>query len=120
MSDSAMTRVIAVRIEDELADLLNSLTNRSEFIRAAILARCILKCPLCAGRGAVAPEIANIFAPILRANRLVACGKCGVRETIPADLETVPDADSVRWKQFLNGGEFVCAGCHESSAASPM
>jgi len=106
-----MTKVIAIRIEDELADLLNALTNKSEFIRAAILAQCVAKCPLCAGRGTVSSEIADMFEPILRDNRLIACAKCGVREELSPDPDILPDADRVRWKRFLRGGHFVCAGC---------
>ena len=114
-----MTKVIAIRIEDELADLLNALTNKSEFIRAAILAQCVAKCPLCAGRGTVSSEIADMFEPILRDNRLIACAKCGVREELPPDPDILPDADRVRWKQFLRGGDFVCSQCAASAAELP-
>lgn len=111
MSRSEGMRIITVRIEAELAERLNTLPNKSEFIRAAILARCAAGCPLCAGRGVVPRGIGETLAPILWANRTVACAGCGDRESIPVDLDVVPDADRVRWERFLRGGGYVCARC---------
>jgi len=71
-----MTRVIAVRIEDELADLLNSLTNRSEFIRAAILSAMDHACPLCQGTGILTPEQKTHWVAFARDHRVTQCRDC--------------------------------------------
>jgi len=47
------TALVAFKIEAELADLLNQLPNKSEFIRRAIAAQIGTACPLCSGKGTV-------------------------------------------------------------------
>ena len=44
-------RTVAVKVEEELADFLDRLPNKSEFIRQAILAQFGMACPLCSGSG---------------------------------------------------------------------
>ena len=46
---TAKTTVVAFKVEQELADLLNSLPNKSAFIRKAIAAQLGVSCPLCKG-----------------------------------------------------------------------
>jgi hypothetical protein len=57
-----------VKVEAELAEFLNALPNRSEFIRRAILDLLGKICPLCSGRGFVYAPIGEWFRPILDAN----------------------------------------------------
>ena len=55
MSDSASDVRVTVRLPSDVATALEHLSNRSEFIRDAILSRMNLLCPLCHGTG-LAPE----------------------------------------------------------------
>ena len=45
------TAVVAFKVEEELADFLNQLPNKSAFIRKAIAAQMSMACPLCHGSG---------------------------------------------------------------------
>lgn len=69
MSKNQKTRNLSVKVESELADFLNSLPNRSEFIRFAIVDLLRMKCPLCAGTGVVRISIGTHFIPIIDAFR---------------------------------------------------
>ena len=43
------SQIVAFKVEDELADFLDKLPNKSEFIRKAIAAQLGVACPLCRG-----------------------------------------------------------------------
>ena len=47
------SQIVAFKVEEDLADFLDKLPNKSEFIRKAILAQFGMTCPLCAGTGVV-------------------------------------------------------------------
>ena len=47
------TAVVAFKVEEELAEFLNQLPNKSDFIRKAIAAQMSMACPLCNGAGQV-------------------------------------------------------------------
>src|SRR4051812_43984122 len=47
------TKLVAFKVEEELADFLNKLPNKSAFIRKAIAAQMSTACPLCNGSGQV-------------------------------------------------------------------
>ena len=47
------TAVVAFKVEEELAEFLNKLPNKSAFIRKAIAAQLGMACPLCNGKGLV-------------------------------------------------------------------
>ena len=47
----AKPNLITFKVDDALADLLQGMPNRSEFIRAAILNALDSTCPLCKGTG---------------------------------------------------------------------
>jgi len=47
------TAVVAFKVEEELADFLNQLPNKSAFIRKAIRRQMSMACPLCHGSGQV-------------------------------------------------------------------
>ena len=55
-SKPGKVRVVAFKVEEELADLLDKLPNKSAFIRKAIEAQLGRPCPLCSGKGAVSPR----------------------------------------------------------------
>jgi hypothetical protein len=106
------SRTVAVKVEAEVADFLDRLPNKSDFIRQAILAQFRMACPLCSGSGTVPRGLGDHFAPVVRRNRLKKCEKCGRSEPIPADAASVPAADVPRWEQFFHGGPLFCAACY--------
>ena len=44
------SQVVAFKVEEDLADFLNKLPNKSAFIRKSIVAQLGMTCPLCTGR----------------------------------------------------------------------
>ena len=47
------TAVVAFKVEEDLAEFLNKLPDKSAFIRKAIAAQLGMACPLCNGKGVV-------------------------------------------------------------------
>ena len=70
------TSVVAFKVEQELADLLDQLPNKSEFIRRAIHAQLGEACPLCRGSGAVTRQVHDVFEVFLRDWAMKQCD-CG-------------------------------------------
>src|SRR6476659_4391606 len=60
------TAVVAFKVEEELADLLNKLPNKSAFIRKAIEAQLGMACPLCNGKGVVPRGVHDHYAPLIK------------------------------------------------------
>ena len=58
------TAVVAFKVEEELADFLNKLPNKSAFIRKAIAAQMSTACPLCNGSGQVSRFAHDHYAPM--------------------------------------------------------
>ena len=73
------TKVVAFKVEEELADLLNKLPNKSAFIRKAIEAQMGMACPLCNGKGVVPRGLHDHFAPLLAALNSRHCDGCYVK-----------------------------------------
>src|SRR5215207_5661751 len=46
---SEKSQIVAFKVDADLADFLDRLSNKSEFIRRAILAQFSMTCPLCTG-----------------------------------------------------------------------
>jgi hypothetical protein len=115
--DETQPNEVAIKIEDELADFLGRLPNKSEFIRQAILAQFGMACPLCSGSGEVPAAIGSHYAPVLQANRKRTCLKCGREEPIPIDLAVVEETDRPRWEQFFHGGPLYCRPCYRLAKA---
>ena len=59
------TAVVAFKVEEELAQLLDKLPNKSAFIRKAIAAQLGVACPLCQGKGVVPRGVHDHYAPLL-------------------------------------------------------
>lgn len=62
------TRTVVFKADAEMADLLDSLPNRSEFIRRAILGQIHRNCPLCRGAGVVPIGIGEHYAEAFASN----------------------------------------------------
>lgn len=111
-SDPRKGKLVAFKAEQDLAEFLDKLENRSEFIRQAILAQFGATCNLCDGSGVVPRGVGEHFQAVIDRHRAVTCRLCGEASEIPA---AVPRSDTTRWEQFLHGGEYYCVPCFEKA-----
>jgi hypothetical protein len=103
--------IVAFKVEDDLAEFLNNLPNKSDFIRKAILAQFGMTCPLCVGSGVVPRGLHEHFKPVIEDHAHRACEKCKTHVKLPMSLEGLPVADRARLEQFLHGGALYCTKC---------
>ena len=109
------TAVVAFKVENELAELLNKLPNKSAFIRKAIAAQLGVACPLCQGKGLVPRGVHDHFAPLMAQFKSRSCDGCGHELNLPLGAGEL-DADSrARLEQFFLGGPLYCDGCYEKA-----
>lgn len=106
------SQIVAFKVEEELAEFLDKLPNKSEFIRKAILAQFGMTCPLCAGSGVVPRGIHEHYKPVIAGHNTRACEKCKVAVVVPLTAEGAPPADRRRIEQFLHGGPLYCGKCY--------
>ena len=109
--------VVAFKIEEELAEILNKLPNKSAFIRKAIVAQLGMTCPLCNGKGVVPRGIHDHYATLLQTRNLRACDKCGDELPLPRDSGDLGAEERARLEQFFRGGPFYCDDCYEEAPA---
>lgn len=112
-SRSFRTETVAFKVEPELAELLNRLPNKSEFIRRAIAAQLGECCPLCNGKGMVSHGLHKHFTPIITKLKTIACQGCNTLLALPEI--NINEEPSARISQFLDGGPFYCSACYEDS-----
>jgi hypothetical protein len=112
---SPKTAVVAFKVEMELADLLNKLPNKSDFIRKAIVAQLGMACPLCNGRGVVPRGIHDYYAPLLAQMTQAHCDGCGHEMPLPRDAGDLSADDRSRLEQFFLGGPLYCDGCYDKA-----
>jgi hypothetical protein len=105
------TAVVAFKVEQELADLLNKLPNKSAFIRKAIAAQLGVACPLCQGKGVVPRGIHDHYSPLLNQINARNCDGCGDELHLPIETTELLEADRTRLEQFFLGGPLYCDGC---------
>ena len=108
-------KVVAFKVEEDLADLLNKLPNKSAFIRKAIAAQLGVACPLCQGKGVVPRGVHDHFAPLLKELGSRNCDSCGHEMHLPLDAGELNDEDRVRLEQFFLGGPLYCGGCFDKA-----
>ncbi len=106
------TQVVAFKVEEDLADFLNKLPNKSDFIRKAIVAQFGMACPLCVGSGVTPRGLHNHYKPVIAKNNTHPCEKCGNGEAFPLTLEGVGKEDRTRMEQFFHGGPMYCKRCY--------
>ena len=111
------TKVVAFKVESDLADLLNKLPNKSAFIRKAIAAQLGMACPLCNGKGVVPRGLHDHYAPILARTSSTHCDGCGSELPLPRDPGDLTPEDHARLGQFFHGGPLYCDGCYEKAPA---
>ena len=116
MNDENVRSVtVAFRVEVELAELLDRLPNKSDFIRKAIAAQLGICCPLCKGKGHIPRALHDHFARLIAANRNFPCDGCGGNLLVPDDHGELAPADRARLEQFFSGGPFYCDSCYETA-----
>lgn len=114
---SPKSKIVAFKVEEDLADFLDNLPNKSEFIRKAILAQFGMTCPLCAGSGVVPRGVHEHYKPLIAEHDKRACEKCRNEVTIPLNAESIAANDRKRLEQFLHGGHLYCAKCYPTVPA---
>lgn len=114
-SKTPKTKVVAFKVEEELAEFLNNLPNKSEFIRKAIAAQMSIACPLCNGSGQVSRWAHDHFAPLLVEWNLRKCDGCGDKLKLPRDPGDLTDEEQHRLEQHFHGGPLLCDPCYEKA-----
>ncbi len=72
----AKTDLITFKVERSLAELIDRLPNKSEFIRNALLGALSATCPLCQGRGVLTPEQTEHWKRFTAHHSVERCGDC--------------------------------------------
>lgn len=109
---TSKSQVVAFKVEQELAEFLDKLPNKSDFIRKAILAQFAMNCPLCSGSGVVPRGIHDHYKPVIAARNHRPCDKCKAEVAVPLSGDAAPAAERKRFEQFLNGGPLYCPKCY--------
>ena len=68
--------VITLKVDQSLAEALGGVSNRSEFIRDAILAALDNVCPLCMGTGILTPQQKEHWTKFARDHSVRQCPDC--------------------------------------------
>lgn len=106
------TKIVAFKVEEDLAEFLDKLNNKSDFIRKAILAQFSMACPLCTGSGVVPRGIHDHYKPVILQQNQHACSRCKGMVTIPLTLDGINDKDRKRMEQYFHGGPLFCTKCY--------
>lgn len=112
---SPKTAVVAFKVEEELAEFLNKLPNKSAFIRKAIAAQMSMACPLCNGAGVVTRWAHDHFAPLIRDWNKTQCAGCGNSLPLPREAGELATEERNRLEQFFHGGPLYCDGCYDKA-----
>jgi hypothetical protein len=72
-----LDEVISFKVEASLAEVIKRLPNRSQFIRAAVLAALEHTCPLCQGTGILTPEQQEHWEEFAEHHSVAECTACG-------------------------------------------
>ena len=109
---SPKSKIVAFKVEDDLAEFLNNLPNKSDFIRKAILAQFGMTCPLCIGTGVVPRGVHDHFGPLLTQFNHRNCEGCGHDMPVPLEPGDLDSESRERLEQFFLGGPLYCDGCY--------
>jgi len=91
--------VITFKADATLMAAMKRIPNRSEFIRAAILAALDSHCPLCGGTGVLTPRQKTHWEIFAKHHLLRECQDCHevhlvCEQSVPADASRVSDGES--------------------------
>jgi hypothetical protein len=107
--------MVSFKADSALADLLEALPNRSDFIRRAVLAHARRLCPLCRGGGVLSEKDRREFELLMQQAAEVRCRSCG--EDFPWVFAAGPDKthlsheDRDRIRTVMLSGDFFCRDC---------
>ena len=76
MAESKKREIITFKVDEELAEAMRGIPNRSEFIRSAILVALDNRCPLCLGTGMLSPQQKRHWNLFARSHAVEECGDC--------------------------------------------
>ncbi|HOB75653.1 MAG TPA: hypothetical protein PKG54_14140 [Phycisphaerae bacterium] len=96
--------VVSFRVDQHLAEILNSLPDKSTFIRDAILQRFHTVCPFCRGRGVLPQLIVEWLQSRIPQFESIECTCCHYEyptDVVKQELKT------------RNRGRFICPHCDE-------
>lgn len=68
--------IITFKVNEDLRDVIKNIPNRSEFIRAAIMAALDNICPLCNGTGLLTPKQKEHWEDFSRDHAVKRCDDC--------------------------------------------
>jgi hypothetical protein len=81
--------IVTFKVDEPLLDAMNGVPNRSEFIRAAILAALDNVCPLCKGNGLLSPDQRRHWNEFAEHHALAECSDCHAMHLVcEADAKT--------------------------------
>lgn len=80
-------RIITFKTDEEMADRLDRIANKSEFIRRAILTALGQDCPLCQGTGSLNSEQRRHWQHFLTTHTLTHCEQCNAVHFICNDVQ---------------------------------
>ncbi|QEL19025.1 hypothetical protein [Limnoglobus roseus] len=109
---TSKSQIVAFKVEEELAEFLDNLPNKSDFIRKAILAQFGMTCPLCVGTGVVARGVHDHFKPVIEHQNQKPCEKCKTPVSFPMNADGLSGGEKKRIEQFLHGGPLYCLKCY--------
>ena len=109
------TAVVAFKVEEDLAEFLNKLPNKSAFIRKAIAAQLGMACPLCNGKGVVPRGVHDHYKPLIQEMNHRHCDGCGDELPLPRDAGDLSPEEHSRLEQFFHGGPLYCDGCYDKA-----
>ena len=70
------SEIISFKVETSLAQRIQSLPNKSEFIRQALLSALSNTCPLCQGSGSLSPSQKTHWESFLSTHAVEQCDDC--------------------------------------------
>src|ERR1700761_7590265 len=94
------SQIVAFKVDEDLANFLDKLPNKSEFIRRAILAQFNMTCPLCTGSGVVPSGLHHHFEHVIEHHSTRPCEKCKTPVAFPLSAAGLMPADKARVEQF--------------------
>jgi hypothetical protein len=112
---SRKTAVVAFKVEEELARILNGLPNKSEFIRQAIASHLNMACPLCRGTGVLSKSLHDYYSSVLPKVTQKDCESCGHTVSLASEPGALAPEDRTRLEQFFVGGPILCDDCYEKA-----
>ncbi len=108
------TVTVTFKVDEELANFLKALPNRSKFIRDAIMSKMAVPCPACGGSGKMSKRQAMDLQALLESHYVGRCLNCGTKVTYTTCTQATGKTDpreQIRMNQAMSGGPLYCRVC---------